>query len=190
MPEQEYFTVHHALTINAEPLAESFVLPSYPLFEAEIPAPFVVASEFSQLDLLNESARKELNNSELKQVIHLLDTQNSKLNLLLTFLLSQQDDPRYRSVTVSFGASQCSFISKQALHIDQILRVKLFLEHPAAAIYCYARVVNCEPHSDGFNATAKYELLRDADQDLLIKASLYQQQKLLRQRSIDRENNQ
>lgn len=190
MTEQEYFTVHHQLTINAQPLPDDFSLPSYSQFEAEIPAPFIVASEFSQLDMLNDSARKELNNSEFKHVIHLLDTQNSKLNLLLTFLLSQQDDPQYRSTTVAFGASQFGFLSPKPLNNNQVLRVKLFLEHPAAAIYCYARVISCDAHESGYLVNAKYQILRDADQDLLIKAALYQQQKLLRQRSIDRENNQ
>ncbi|CSB90233.1 Uncharacterised protein [Vibrio cholerae] len=38
--------------------------------------------------------------------------------------------------------------------------------------------------------TLKYDLLRDVDQDLLIKAALYQQQRLLRQRSLDREKPQ
>jgi hypothetical protein len=33
-----------------------------------------------------------------------------------------------------------------------------------------------------------YSKLREVDQDLLIKAALYQQQKLLRQRSIERDN--
>ncbi len=49
MNDQEFFTVHHALTINVEPLAEHFTLPSHEIFEAEIPAPFVVAREFCQL---------------------------------------------------------------------------------------------------------------------------------------------
>ncbi|CSI83648.1 Uncharacterised protein [Vibrio cholerae] len=29
MNDQEFFTVHHALTINVEPLAEHFTLPSW-----------------------------------------------------------------------------------------------------------------------------------------------------------------
>ena len=66
--------------------------------------------------------------------------------------------------------------------------MKLFLDHPAAAIYCYAQVVECESAEQGYVVTLKYKLLREADQDLLIKAALYQQQKLLRQRSLERDN--
>ena len=111
MTEQEFFTVHHNLTATMEPMESNFALPSQIQFESEIPAPFVVASEFSQLDLLADSARAELKNSDLKNVTSLLDAQNSKLNLLLSFMLSQQDDEKFRTHTYSFGASQFSCFS-------------------------------------------------------------------------------
>ncbi len=187
MTDQEYFTVHHALTINVEPLKSEEQIPSYENFVNEIPAPFIVASEFSQLDQLSDAAKLELKNSDFKHVVQLLDTQNSKLNLLLTFMLSQQDDPQYRRTTKSFGASQLSYFSEQSNEVGTKLRVKLFLEHPAAAIYCYATVDSIEQQNDGNIITVKYDLLRDTDQDLLIKAALHQQQKILRQRSLDRE---
>ncbi|EEX66884.1 PilZ domain-containing protein [Vibrio metoecus] len=190
MNDQEFFTVHHALTINVEPLADPFTLPSHEIFEAEIPAPFVVASEFSQLEQLSDSARMELKNSDFKSVLQLLEAQNSKLNLLLTFMLSQQVDPHSRSATTRFGASQLTYLAKSPLALGQKVRVKLFLEYPAAAIYCYASVIECSQQSEHTLVTLKYDLLRDVDQDLLIKAALYQQQRLLRQRSLDREKPQ
>ncbi len=187
MSDQEYFTVHHSLTINVEPLTNDFEFPSYESFVSEIPAPFIVASEFSQLDQLSDAAKLELKNNDFKHVVQLLDTQNSKLNLLLTFMLSQQDDPQYRQVTKSFGASQLSYYATQAIPTATKLRIKLFLEHPAAAIYCYATVDSIEEQNGDNIVTVKYDLLRDTDQDLLIKAALHQQQKILRQRSLDRD---
>ncbi len=177
MTEQEYFTVHHNLTINVEALGTDFALPDEQTFVSEIPAPFIVASEFSHLDTLADNARLELQNKELKHVISLLDTQNSKLNLLLSFMLSQQDDISVRFQTTQFGASQLSYRSSSPVETDQFVRVKLFLDHPAAAIYCYAQVVECVASEQGFVVTLRYKMLREADQDLLIKAALYQQQK-------------
>ena len=188
MTEQEYFSVHHNLTINVETLGTDFVLPDETTFVTEIPAPFIVASEFSHLDMLSENTRLELQNKELKHVISLLDTQNSKLNLLLSFMLSQQDEAALRFQTTQFGASQLSYRNDSAVGKDQLARVKLFLDHPAAAIYCSAQVIGCEHTEQGYLVTLKYKLLREADQDLLIKAALYQQQKLLRQRSLERDN--
>lgn len=187
MTDQEFFTVHHALNINVEPLPSEFTLPSQVDFEAEIPAPFVVASEFSQLDHLNDAARLELKHSDFKHVIQLLETQNAKLNLLLGFMLSQQDDPELRTSTLSFGASQLAFRAHRPLELGTQLRLKLFLEHPAAAIYCYGQVIDYDAEQTPAIATIKYTLLRDNDQDLLIKAALFCQQKLLRQRSLDRD---
>lgn len=188
MDQQEFFTVHHKLTVNVEPLDTGFCLPNQTIFTSEIPAPFIVASEFSQVDSLAESAIIELKNSDFKHLIQLIDHQNSKLNLLLTFMLSQQDDEAFRSITTRFGASQFTYVSKTELELGRLARVKLFLDHPAAAIYCYAKVVDCQQSELGYEITLTYSLLREIDQDLLIKAALYQQQKLLRQRSKEREN--
>ncbi|MDF2153625.1 PilZ domain-containing protein [Vibrio sp. CAU 1672] len=188
MTEQEYFTVHHSLTINVEALENDFALPDKSTFTAEIPAPFIVASEFSHLDLLAEQARTELKNKELKSVISLLDTQNAKLNLLLSFMLSQQDDTSLRFNTTQFGASQLSYHAPHSLGEQQLVRLKIFLDQPAAAIYCYAQVSGCVASEHGYDITLHYKMIRDSDQDLLIKAALYQQQKLLRQRSLERDN--
>jgi hypothetical protein len=186
MTDQEYFTVHHALTVNVEPMAEEFQLPLETQFEAEIPAPFVVANEFSQLDQLHESARHDLKNGDFRHVVQLLDAQNSKLNLLLTYMLSQQDDLAFRHQTQTFGASQFSYIASSPLAKQTIVRAKLFLEYPAAAIYCYGSITASEALEDEYLISVKYVLIRDIDQDLIIKAALHQQQKLLRQRSLDR----
>ncbi len=187
MIDQEYFTVHHAITVNIEPLANEFVLPSEEQFGEEVPAPFIIANEFSHLDHLSDMARAELRNNDFKQVIQLLDTQNSKLNLLLTYMLSQQDVPEFRYKTRSFGASQLTYTSTTPLQENSLVRVRMFLDDPAAAIYCYAHVCECVEVDDLFHISVRYDLMRDIDQDLIIKAALHQQQKLLRQRSIERD---
>lgn len=186
MTDQEYFTVHHALKVNIDTLAPDYIFPEQTIFEAEIPAPFIIANEFSQLDAMNDMARQELRDRELKHVIQLLDAQNSKLNLLLNYMLAQQDNSNTRFTTISFGASQLTYIAHQPFSDGDKVRVKLFLEHPAAAIYLYAHVTECEHDGESYQITIKYDLVRDVDQDLLIKAALYHQQKLLRQRSLER----
>jgi hypothetical protein len=103
-------------------------------------------------------------------------------------MLAQQDEEQFRSFTTNFGASQFTYKASSKLTIGTYARVKLFLDHPPAAIYCYAQVTECVETEQGFDITLGYQLLREIDQDLLIKAALYQQQKLLRQRSIDRQN--
>lgn len=186
MIDQEYFTVHHALKVNIEKLEHDFVFPEESVFEAEIPTPFIIANEFSQLDSMADLARQELKERDLKYVQQLLDAQNSKLNLLLNFMLAQQDDISTRYTTISFGASQFTFLATQPFPEHNKLRIKLFLEHPASAIYLYGHVTECELVGENNQITVKYDLVRENDQDILIKAALFQQQKLLRQRSLER----
>ncbi len=187
MSQQEYFTVQHGLSINIEPLESEFSLPSLEQFVAEIPAPFLVAGEFSSLDTMTEKAITELRSSDLSNVVQLLEAQNSKINLLLTYMLSQQNDPELNQTTTSFGASQFTFNSTTMLQLSQKVKTKIFLEFPAAAIYCYGEVQTCEENNGSYMITISFSLLREEDQDLLIKAALYQQQKLLRQRSRERD---
>lgn len=186
MVEQEFFTVHHALTVNIEPLDEIFEFPEESIFEAEIPAPFIVASEFSELEHASDLVQQEMKNSDFNHIVQLLDAQNSKLNLLLSFMLAQQDDDRFRHQTVSFGASQFTYLNDSPLTIGTKVRAKLFLNDPAAAIYTYGTVSDSSAHHDVQLITVKYVLLRDCDQDLLIRAALHQQQRLLKERSIQR----
>jgi hypothetical protein len=103
-------------------------------------------------------------------------------------MLAQQDDEALRKFTLSFGASQFSYITDTPVTPGTLARVKLFLDHPPSAIYCYAKATECKEHELGYKVTMTYSKLREVDQDLLIKAALYQQQKLLRQRSIERDN--
>ena len=188
MTSPEYFTVNYPLTINIELLDTTFSLPSYDIFEAEIPLPFIVSSEFSHIDALALVNHSDLNKNEFKYIVQLLQAQNNKLNLLLSFMLSQQDDEKLRHKTIDFGASSFSYLSKQPLDINTNARIKLFIEDPASAIYCYASVTNCVQIDDAYQVSMTYSLLRDHDQDILIKTALNQQKKLLRRRSLNRVN--
>lgn len=195
MSQNEFFTVHHSLNCNIELLPTEMALPSMECFEKEIPTPFIVANEFSHIDQLNEQTQQDLKSKELQNVVLLLEAQNRKLNLLITFLLAQQDDPQYRKTTTSFGASQFSFYNPKPLEIGGYARVKLFLEQPSAAIYCYTEIIACQPidnennedDSANYEITMLYKRLRERDQDLLIKTALNQQQKLLHLRYLNRD---
>jgi hypothetical protein len=103
-------------------------------------------------------------------------------------MLSQQNDPAFSKTTSSFGASQFTYMAKKiALAIGQTVRTKIFLEFPAAAIYCYGKVYECEGDDQSYKITISFTLLHEEDQYLLIKAVLHQQQKLTRQRSLERD---
>ncbi|WP_394165455.1 PilZ domain-containing protein [Photobacterium piscicola] len=189
MRQDEYFSVHLGLTINVKPLADGKPLPNADTFSAEIPPLFRIARECNTLEENAERLLTNFGKEDSKALIDYLSAQNSKINLLLSYVLSQQDNANYRYITETFGASNLSFHSPQPFTLGQNVTVKLFLDHPAAAIYCYAEVVNCSALDDRFLIQLRYVRLLEEDRDLLIRAALHCQQKLLRQRAQQRNMN-
>lgn len=185
----EYFSVQLGLTINVEPLSSTDNVPDEPHFRHEIPPLFRIASECISLEDNAERLFANVNKQETHALVEYLTAQNSKINLLLSYVLSQQDNPAYRFTTLTFGASNLSFQAETPFEIGMAVRVKLFLESPAAAIYCYADVIDCMTNNDQFIIKLRYTRLQEDDRDLLIKAALHCQQKLLRQRAQQRQLN-
>ncbi|CAH0533788.1 hypothetical protein VST7929_01663 [Vibrio stylophorae] len=192
MEHTEYFSVHHGLTINLEPLTIDASLPDPVQFEQEIPAPFRTANEFT---LIDERAVKQLSElglgAQAPALLDYLNAQQQKLDLLLTYILSQQDDPQKRYQTQTFGASQMTLICPPNLTLNQYCKLWIFLQHPASAVYCYGQVVALDQNEQNETiATIRYTLLQEQDRDKLIRGALYHQQQLLRQRSQHRQLNE
>ena len=190
MEQDEYFSVQYGLTINVELLGKNEQLPDDLAFNQEIPPLFRVARECSSLDDSVDQSLSKLTKEESKPLLNYLTAQNNKINLLLSYVLSQQNDPTKRYITRTFGASRLSFLSKAAFPVGSIVRVKLFLDKPSAAVYCYAAVTCCQVRGKYYEVALSYKRLLEDDRDLLIRAALYVQQKLLRQRAQQRTDTQ
>ncbi|ATF08595.1 PilZ domain-containing protein [Candidatus Enterovibrio altilux] len=188
MSQDEYFSVHAHLKINVEILSHDEHVPSNVEFEREIPISFRIASACSNLDSNIENELNALHHDNSQALSKCLHAQSEKINLLLGFMLAQQDDPKLRHQTETFGASSLTFITKTSFKKGQHIRLKLFLEHPHSAIYCYASAYSCEERNGKHAVGAKYIRLQDNDRDVLIRAALHQQQKLLRQRTLERDS--
>lgn len=187
MKQNDFFTVRAPLKANIKPLPVGAATPSFEDYLAQIPAPFAASSEFSALEQQNDAAHHELNQHNLKHVALLIEQQNSKLNLLLNYLISQQDQAEFRHIATQFGAGEISYRTVHALQQGQLAEIKLFLDLPPAGIYCIGKVSRVEQNDDQFDITLRFIHILEEHQDILIKAALYQQQKLLRQRSLDRD---
>lgn len=190
MNQDEYFSVHAGLTINVEPLADGERQPDMSAFLQEIPPLFRVASECSGLEEGIDQSMNKLAQGDNQLLLDYLKAQNSKINLLLSYVLSQQDDPAFRYTTETFGASRLTFHAAQAFTVGNYARVRLFLDKPSAAVYCYAEITDSREVNGSYEITLKYTRLQEDDQDLLIRAALYVQQKILRQRAQQRTENQ
>ena len=167
------------------PLASDYPLPSLEQLEQEMPEPFRIAGAIAHVDM---STARQLRNvdEELGVLVEVINQQSFKINMLLSYLLSQLDDPVCRHHTQSVGGSQLSFISSLPLQPGQLLRLKLFLQEEAAAIYCYGQVSEIESQPTGPLVHAHYVVIREADREALVRASLHIQSRQLKLRAEQR----
>lgn len=192
MTKQQYFLVDHQLSLNVEALNNNESIPTQIEFEAEIPAPFRMASDLANIEAHNLQPLK-LNNETTQALWGYLQAQNLKINTLLTYVLSQQDDQKFHFQSVSFGAGMCRFKAKTGtFSLHQNVRLKIFIPDESAAIYCYAQVNNIRQTIAEKNAIEDdlvelhYLQIREEDRELLIRATLHIQSKQLKARAQQR----
>lgn len=182
MTNNEYFLVNYQLAINVEPLSDDESIPDLQQFEQQIPAPFRMASDLAAIDAQSLQPLK-LNNETTKALWGYLQAQNQKINTLLSYVLSQQDDQQFHYLTNAFSAARCIFDSEHnEFYLQQVVRLKIFIPEESAAVYCYASVTSI--HQNSIELT--YQQIRDEDRELLIRSTLHIQSKQLKLRAAQR----
>ncbi len=182
MISNEYFLVNYQLAINVELLNDGENIPNLQEFERQIPAPFRMASDLAAIDFHALHPLK-LNNETTQALWGYLQAQNQKINTLLTYVLSQQDDSKFHYQTSAFSAGCCLFdCIDSKFSVNQNVRLKIFIPEESAAIYCYANVSAI--NENGIELT--YQQIREEDRELLIRTTLHIQSKQLKLRAEQR----
>lgn len=181
---QDYFSIEHAISINARPL--DIALPGPAALQNAIPAPFLMASEACSL---NNSALRSLNRlgDFAEELALYLQQQARKIDLLLQYVLQQQDNTSQRYSTLSYGGSGCSFVADTALQPLQVLELKIFLDNNDGAVFCYGQVLSCEPAQGQWLIKVVFNSIREEDRELIVRASLHQQSRLLKLKAEQRQ---
>lgn len=182
MNNNEYFLVNYQLAINVEPLQDDESIPDTQQFEQQIPAPFRMASDLAAIDAQSLQPLK-LNNETTKALWGYLQAQNQKINTLLSYVLSQQDEQQFHYQTDAFSAGRCIFTAdNNDFYSQQKVRLKIFIPEESAAIYCYAKVSAIRANS----IELTYQQIREEDRELLIRSTLHIQSKQLKLRAAQR----
>jgi hypothetical protein len=185
----EFFTIKHNLKVNIQPVSENFVLPSLEDLPEHMPYAFRIAGEVS--DIESQALRSLRNLSEhATELADFLNHQSRKIDLMMSFILHQQDDEKQRYQSIEFGGGGITILSSQAMSMGTQVELKLFLTNEAAAIFCFAEVISCESSDDTYHISLIYTRIREQDQELLVRASLHLQTLQLRQRAKQNKNDE
>lgn len=181
----EYFSIAHCINANVRPLGMDETVPDEDALEDSMPYAFRIASEMAALEA---QAIRPLRNlgDHAETLAEYLNHQSRKIDLMMSFVLHQQDEPEHRFKTVKLGGGGVIIESKEGMDVGTKAELKLFLDAEAAAIFCYGEVITCEQIEDSYHIAFIFNSIREQDQELLVRASLHIQTQQLRKRSKER----
>ncbi|WP_394202226.1 hypothetical protein [Shewanella waksmanii] len=176
-----YFNVDHTFNAYLEAWPEDQPLAT----ESELMAMLPVGLQLiSQVKSLEASCMVQLRNldDEAKSVVDYMKLQSKKIDLVLQYVIEQQQQQGTRYQGVSFGGSGFRLICDQPLN-KQHYKVSLHIRNELISILCFAQVDTVISLEDGrYQIDLSYSQIIDSDVEQLVKASLSVQQKQLRQR--------
>jgi hypothetical protein len=173
----EFFSIEHNFSINILPIDSNKVI-SYEQFITDMPTPFKMASEMSSIDQAALRPLKGLS-GVASQLVEFLNHQSSKIDLLIGYILSQQDEEKHRYQGLRFGGGGLLFTAKTAFEVAQLIEMKVFLLDDNYAVYCYGEVIEVEHHQADYVHKVIFHLIREEDRDALVRTSLHEQSKQL-----------
>ncbi|RHW75022.1 PilZ domain-containing protein [Colwellia sp. RSH04] len=182
---QEFFAIEHDFTINVTPITDE--MNSYEQFVAKMPMPFKLASEVTVID---QAALRPLQglSSSAGQLADFLNHQSRKIDLLIGYILSQQDEEESRFKGIEFGGGGIKFIADTAFNVEQLLELKVFLLEENCAIFCFGEVIECQKIEQEYYHKVTFYYIREEDREALVRTSLHLQSKQLHKLAQKRNN--
>lgn len=173
----EFFSIEHDFSINILALDKNKNL-TYDEFINNMPTPFKMASDMSSLD---QAALRPLQalTGVASKLVEFLNHQSSKIDLLIGYILKQEDDEEHRYQGIKFGGGGLLFTSKKAFELSQLLELKIFLQNENYAVYCYGEVIEIEEIDSNYLHKVIFHFIREDDREILVRTSLHEQSKQL-----------
>ncbi|MGB1197641.1 MAG: PilZ domain-containing protein [Thalassotalea sp.] len=173
----EYFSISHDFNINIKPLASSADY-SFSTFLERIPTPFMLATQVVAIDNIALQPFQTVTGVS-NQLAQYLTLQSQKIDLLMNYIITQQDEEAYRYQGESFSGSGISFTSADEFSLTDKVEIKLFLNIDNCNIYCHGEIIQKTESDNVFQYSVLFTHIRDDDRELLVRCSLHTQQKQL-----------
>lgn len=185
----EFFSIKSNFNVNVK-LLNSTDTVDFNTFISNMPHPFKMASDIITLD---QAALRPLQGIDgiAGQLVEYLNQQAQKIDLLVNYIISQQDDEKVRFQGLEFGGGGIIFSSTETFAIGQELEVKIFLLENNCAVFCYGEVIAsekviAEAHEEAnkeanqrYHYKIIYNHIRNEDRENLVRTSLHLQSKQL-----------
>ena len=181
-----FFLINYRTQVNLIPVTKEQLNQSQEAFEETMPYAFKIAAELSEIE---SHALKPLRSlgDKLNDLVSFLQMQSRKIDLMMSYILLNEDEPEYKAQAIKFGGGGLVVEHTSPAQIGDAVTIKIFLEKEAAAVYCQAQVIESIPKDDLFEVSYVYTHIREQDQELLVRASLHLQTNQLKKNKQKRD---
>ena len=126
-PIGDFFTVRDRFPVNLIALESADSIPDEDAFIAEIPELFTIASSMAESDQQQLQSIK-VEQSSGSALDAFLEQQHKRMNILLGYMLRNEDDPAHRFEGVEYGGGGIRIINESPLTEGQTFQAKLFFK--------------------------------------------------------------
>lgn len=174
---EEFFNIEGEFKLHIRP-HDSAQLPSIEEFENNMPLPFLLSGEIGNID---QDALRSLRrvDKSVEALVDVINAQSRKINLLVHYILSKDEDSARQFEGISFGGGGIRYLSDEPQSIGHLLEMKLFFEHENAAVMAIGEVIECKTTEHGHEVKVVFALIRGDDREVLVRCSLHEQSKQL-----------
>jgi hypothetical protein len=175
----EFFSINYTFTINAS-VIDLAQLPNYQQFIENMPAPFKIAAEVNTVDK-NALRALQAVTGVASHLMDYLNHQAKKMDLLVGYILSQENDASTGFQAINFGGGGIIFktMAPNFFKTGDFLELKLFFANENTALYCLGEIVSSEIVDSESQYKVIFYHIREEDQEALVRHSLHQQSKQL-----------
>ena len=174
-----FFLIAHPIKANVLQISPQEAAYSSVEFEQHMPYAFKMAGEMAQIQSQTLKPLRSLG-EKLDDLVTYLEYQAKKIDLMMSYILQQQDEEKYQANALKFGGGGCVIAQSCPATIGDVHAIKLFLETEAAAVYAFGEIIHIEEKNNGFELSYVFTHIREQDQELLVRASLHLQTQALR----------
>ncbi|MBU2924553.1 PilZ domain-containing protein [Colwellia sp. 4_MG-2023] len=180
----EFFSIEHDFSINIVAIDRNKHI-TYDEFINNMPTPFKMASDMSSLD---QAALRPLQalSGVASKLVEFLNHQSNKIDLLIGYILQQEDDEAHRYQGIKFGGGGLLFTANKSFELSQLLELKVFLQNENHAVYCYGEVIEIEEVDKDYLHKVIFHFIREDDREILVRSSLHEQSKQLQALALQR----
>jgi hypothetical protein len=177
-----FYLIDHCVKANVESISQAQHSQNQTEFEQSMPYAFRMAGEMAEIQSQTLKPLRGLG-EKMEDLVAYLQFQAKKIDLMMSYILQQQDEPEKRVNASKFGGGGCIISHPQNINIGDLKAIKLFIESESAAIYAYGEAIDSIKINDNYHVSYVFTHIREQDQELLVRSSLHLQTNKLRSAS-------